>query len=247
MRLRWRLDLTGKNENQKKRRREKTTDMKKMKSGNQTNKKKEKREAPTDQKKIMDHAPDETLRDEITKLVKRWGEKGDMDAFDQAFALIYADLAKMAHFQLQKGYRANVPETLSLVNRLYLKWYGRKEALKVEDRKHLENCANKAMKHLLIDIFKKNARQVNVVDEKIPEPRIEKETKVSVCLGTRVHEAIENMASRNPREAAVAQLYLEKHTQKEIAENLGVAVRTVKRLWQTAKQLLTTRLILKEE
>lgn len=74
---------------------------------------------------------------------------GDREAGDRAYALVYAELRRLAARQLDRGAQATLTPT-ALVNEAFLKLSGGNLA-NINDRRHFFNLAARAMRQTVVD------------------------------------------------------------------------------------------------
>lgn len=84
---------------------------------------------------------------EVTLLIAR---KGDREAFDRIFELLYPELRPIAHRRLARGARDGLIETTALVNECYVKFIQRK-ALTPTDRSHFLAYSATVMRPIIVD------------------------------------------------------------------------------------------------
>ena len=179
---------------------------------------------------------------EITQLLLAAGQ-GDRAAADHAFALLYADLQRLARSRLRGGSELTLLDTTALVHESYLRLQAGDAAF--PDRHHFLGYAAKVMRAVVIDVVR--ARQA--------ERRGGDAVQVTLDTGAigslaahddevlRVHEALDELAAAEPRPAQVVELrYFGGLSEAEIAASLGVTERTVQRDWQKARLFLSVAL-----
>src|SRR5262245_27149382 len=86
---------------------------------------------------------------DITNLVVRSGQ-GDKAALDQLLPLVYEELRRLAHHQLQKERAHHSLQTTGLVHEAYLRLAGQKE-VDWENRFHFFAIAAQIMRRVLVD------------------------------------------------------------------------------------------------
>lgn len=163
------------------------------------------------------------------------------ESLDDLVPLVYEELRFIAHRHLER-HRPDAGnatlETAALVNEAYLKLVDQTRA-DWHDRAHFLAIASVAMRHILIDRARARARDKRggghaavtldeaVVSEESPENLLE------------IDEALARLAQLDPRLARVVECrFFGGLADDEIAEALGVAVRTVQRDWVKARALL---------
>jgi RNA polymerase sigma factor (TIGR02999 family) len=178
---------------------------------------------------------------EITTLL-RAAQRGDVQAADRAYALLYADLKRVAHSRLRDEGHLTLLDTTALVHESYLRLQ-RGPALDLPDRHHFLSYASRVMRSVIVDL----------VRARMAERR--GGGALHVTLGTtladrlpavadevlRVHEALDALAAVDARTAQVVEMrYFGGLLDAEIAQALDITERTVQRDWQKARLLLST-------
>lgn len=173
----------------------------------------------------------------ITSLLLRWSE-GDPEAFPRLVALAYDDLRAIAHRRRMAAGTAGMATT-AVVHEAYLKLVGSR-AGPWEGRAHFYAFASTAMRHLLVDHARRERAQRRggtAVQIPLEEDEVASGDGAADVLG--VHEAIEQLAQRNPRMARVVELrFFGGLTIPEVAEVLETSPRTVEREWTRARAYL---------
>ncbi|MBV8209519.1 MAG: sigma-70 family RNA polymerase sigma factor [Burkholderiaceae bacterium] len=170
---------------------------------------------------------------------------GEAAAEDGLFAAAYGDLRRLAHARLRVGGRNTLLQTTSLVHEAYLR-LARSADLRSQDRGAFFAYASKVMRSIIVNSAEQRlARKRGGHVEGVPwSTQIEAEVAGgNVAEGEqivlRVHEALGVLEDADPRLAQVAQMrYFGGFEDKEIAQSLGVSVRTVRRDWEKARVLL---------
>lgn len=179
----------------------------------------------------------------------RAGERG---ATDQLFAVLYADLKRLAHAQLG---RARGPdqtlETTSLVHEAYLRLVA-PAGLAAEDQAHFFNLAARVMRHVVIDFARRrdSAKRGAALRVSWPEgfepaapPALAED---GVMLGADIlalDQALDRLERESPRLAQLVQLrFFGGLPITEIATMLDVSDRTLKRDWRKARAFLLAEL-----
>ena len=181
---------------------------------------------------------------EITTLLRAAG-MGDRQAADQAFALLYADLRRLAHSRLRRSGELTLLDTSALVHESFLRLHGMKD-LAFVDRHHFLAYASKVMRAVVVDLVRaRSAESRGGGVEHLPL-----NTSVAEAAGParddevlRVHEALQALGSSDERLVQVVEMrYYAGLSEREIAEALGVTERTVQRDWQKARLFLSMML-----
>lgn len=161
------------------------------------------------------------------------------ESLDQLVALAYHELRAIAHRRLAGGCRGATLSTTALVHEVYLKLADGAQA-EWRDRAHFLAVASLAMRHVLVDCAKARGalkrggerRRITLDDEEIG---VDDQPNALLEL----NEALDRLAALEPRLAQVVECrFFGGLTEEEIAEALGVTVRTVRREWVKARMLL---------
>jgi RNA polymerase sigma factor (TIGR02999 family) len=175
---------------------------------------------------------------QITQLLLAW-RNGEPQALDQLMPLVLQELKKIAR-NFMRGQRVgHTLQTTALVNEAYVRLVD-SSRVNWQDRSHFFAISAQLMRRILVDIARrKNSLkrggervQVSLADDVKAAPQ--KETDV-VALD----EALERLAQLNPRHSQIVELkYFGGLTEEDIAETLGISVRTVRRDWNLARAWL---------
>jgi RNA polymerase sigma factor (TIGR02999 family) len=165
--------------------------------------------------------------------------RGEPDALDQLFAIVYADLKARARQQL----RGESPTlgTTALVHEVYLKLAG--SGRDWNDRTHFMRVAARAMRQILIDRARRRltekrgggARVVTLEEMAVvvDSPHGAAETLVAL------DDALRRLAEQSERLALVVELrFFGGLSVEETAQTLGVPDRTIKRDRRLARAFL---------
>ena len=165
-------------------------------------------------------------------------DAGDKQALEELVTLVYPDLKKLAHFQLAGERPNHTLNTTAIVHEAFVRLAGGQSVW--TDRAHFLRAASKVMRHLLVDhARKRNAekRGGGVDALELDEQRVESSDDSVAVLALDV--ALKDMAATDPRlESIVECRYFAGLTVAETAEALDMAVRTVERDWQRAREYL---------
>ena len=168
---------------------------------------------------------------------------GDADAGEELFGLLYPQLRNLAGAIFRSQNPNHTLQPTALVHEAYLKIM--KPGARWEDRAHFCGVAAKAMRHNLVNHARDGAalkrgggapvRSLTVADA------VEAGGAELEILA--LNEALEDLAQLDPRQAQIAELrFFGGLTNKEVAEALGVSLRTVEFDWSMAKGWFASRL-----
>ncbi len=164
----------------------------------------------------------------------------DPQAMNRLFEVLYDDLRLMARAKLRRSAPMTVLDTTALVHESYLRFL-RTGDLRVEDRPHFLAYAARVMRSIVVDLIRSrladrhggNALHVTLNTD-ISDSASVREDEVIM-----VNDALDELATIDPRLVKVVEMrYFAGMSEDEIAESLGVSVRTVERDWEKARLFL---------
>jgi RNA polymerase sigma factor (TIGR02999 family) len=180
---------------------------------------------------------------DITFLLKAAAE-GDRQSADQAFALLYADLQRLAHSRMRRSGSMTMLDTTALVHESWLRFQGAGEAA-FADKQHFMGYAARVMHSVVVDFVRarRAARHGGDVEH------VTLNTAIGDALSQRddeillVDEAMQQLAIADRRLHDVVELrYFGGLSEAEIGAILGVTERTVQRDWRKARLFLSAAL-----
>jgi RNA polymerase sigma factor (TIGR02999 family) len=161
--------------------------------------------------------------------------QGAPEALDRLFSLVYAQLRRIAHRQLQGERPGHTLGTTGLVHEAYLKLVDQSR-IDWEDRRHFFAAAARAMRQILVDYARRyrTQRRGGGLQRVALNDALAVEEQAELVLA--VHEALGRLAGVNERLSRVVECrYFAGLTDEETAVALGVTARTVQRDWVKAK------------
>ncbi len=178
------------------------------------------------------------MEKETPDAVDEADRRDDRSARDQMFAALYADLRRLADRALHNNVAGGVSPT-TLVHEVYLDFSAR-STLSIEDRARFLAYAARAMRSVLIDLFRRGQAlkrglgfQITHLNTEIGDeiPDLEEFSRLS--------EALDALAMGEPRLAEVVDLrYFCGFSFAEIAALRATSERTVQRDWEKARLIL---------
>ena len=161
------------------------------------------------------------------------------EALDRLLPIVYHELRAIARRQLAAVAPGNTLVTTALVHEAYLKLVDQSQA-EWRDRAHFFGLASIAMRHVLINQAKSRvalkrggARRRITFEEDVIGLDDQAESLLEI------DDALERLGEIEPRLVRVVECrFYGGLTEEEIAEALGVTVRTVERDWAKARMLL---------
>jgi RNA polymerase sigma factor (TIGR02999 family) len=176
----------------------------------------------------------DSARQSITDLLLQV-RQGAPDAMDRLVPLVYGQLRRMAHRQLQGERPSHTLGTTGLVHEAYLKLVDQTR-IEWRDRGHFFALAARVMRQILVDYarrYRAQRRGGGMHRVAFTEgPALEEQTELLLA----VHEALRRLATVNERLSQVVECrYFAGLTEEQTAVALGVTARTVERDWVKAK------------
>lgn len=180
---------------------------------------------------------------DITKLLRQ-AQAGDSAAMSELFELLYPELRRIARKRLALDDRGTLLDTTALVHECYLKLVAGAR-VQPADRAHFLAYSASAMRSIVVDFARARSAErrggglrMVTLDSAVADALPAGEEEV-----IRVHEALDDLAALDARLARVVEMrYFGGLADDEIAEVLGVGVRTVRRDWGKARLLLSAAL-----
>jgi len=182
--------------------------------------------------------PDDDRSTQVTLLLQAIGG-GDQDAREKLFGLLYDELRSVARGEIAKGPAHATIQPTALVNEAYIRLLGR-QLPDWENRRHFFFAAARAMRDVLIEQARRKAAKRRGGDWRRREldgiePTLATPAEELLALD----DALSKLADEDARAADVVQLrFFAGLNEEDIAQTIGVSIRTVSRTWQTARARL---------
>ena len=172
---------------------------------------------------------------EVTRLLEAF-DAGDSEALDRLVPLVYEDLRRMAHRQLDREGGGHTLQTTALIHEAYLK-LAAGGTVSASSRAHFLAIAARAMRQVLVDYArrrkaaKRGGGVISVTLGDAPQPA---DASAEDLLA--LDEALEQL---DPRQRQVIECrFFGGMEEKDIAAALGLSERTVRRDWVKARAWL---------
>jgi RNA polymerase sigma factor (TIGR02999 family) len=184
------------------------------------------------------HASHLLLR--LTSLLSAIGQ-GERDALGQLYALLYPELRRLAHSRVRRSGDMTLLDTTSLVHESFLR-FEKSGAVKMGDRSQFMAYAAQVMRSVVVDVIRRRQserRGGDAVHVEFDEASAVAAADPRENEVLRVHESLEELAAIDARLVKVVEMrYFSGMTEPEVAEVLGLTVRTVARDWEKARLFL---------
>ena len=177
-------------------------------------------------------------REEVTVLLQAWSG-GDQAALEKLMPLVYAELHRLAKRYMGHEHAGHSLQTSALVNEAYLRLVDA-HGVHWQNRTHFFAVSAQIMRRILVDFARARqnlkrgggALQVTLDEGLVVSP----ESGLDLLA---LDEALEKLASLNPRQSKVVELrYFGGLKEEELAEALNVSPRTIRHDWSVARAWL---------
>ena len=172
---------------------------------------------------------------EVTRLLEAV-EAGDSDALDRLVPLVYEDLRRVAHRQLDREGGGHTLQTTALIHEAYIKLAGG-GVVSATSRAHFLAIAARAMRQVLVDYARRRKaakRGGGVISGTLGDEPQPADASAEDLLA--LDEALEHL---DPRQRQVIECrFFGGMEERDIAAVLGVSERTVRRDWVKARAWL---------
>ena len=178
---------------------------------------------------------------DITRILSR-AEQGDVNAVHQLLPLVYDELRKLAAQRLAQENAGQTLQPTALVHEAYLRLVDVEQAQQWNGRGHFFAAAAEAMRRILVE----KARRRHRVRHGEGRKRVELDDEVAARTDDAsqdellaIDEALVGLEAADPRAAALVKLrFFAGLTMPQVAEALGIPLRTAEREWTYARAWL---------
>lgn len=181
---------------------------------------------------------------QLTRILKSWSS-GDESALEQLTPLVYAELRRIAAFNMSNERVGHLLQPSALVNEAFVRLLGR-ENVEWVSRAHFYAHSARLMRQILIDFAR-----AQETEKRGGRPSYVDISSISDLPGDQgrpvafldLDSALKELAELDQRQAKIVELrYFGGLEIPEITAVLGVSDRTVRRDWQFARAWLYSRL-----
>ncbi|HKD83656.1 MAG TPA: ECF-type sigma factor [Terriglobales bacterium] len=176
---------------------------------------------------------------EITLLLRRW-QNGDKNAEEQLFQLLLPELRKIAGCCFRRERSDHTLQPTAILNEAFLRLAAIKR-IEWQNRGQFLAIAARVMRRLLIDYARSRPTVQFAPLEQVPElvqrDRTPREVQIELSM------LLDELESESPLQRTIVDLKnVLGLTDAEVAEALGIPVRTVQREWHDARVWLFKRM-----
>jgi RNA polymerase sigma factor (TIGR02999 family) len=181
----------------------------------------------------VDHNPSQ-----VTQLLQGW-RAGDRQALDALLPLVYKELRRLAHFQLQAERRDHTLQSAALVHEAYLRLIGL-DSPQWESRTHFFAIAGQLMRQILVDYARRHTAakrgggicKLSMDGDLVPS----RQKDVDIVA---LDDALKALAKVDQRQSRVVELrFFAGLSLAEISKVMEIAPATVQRDWTAARAWL---------
>ena len=176
-------------------------------------------------------------------LLLRDSRQGRSSAHERIFSQLYEELRGMARREFHRGAASQTLQPTVLVHEAYMR-LARTESLELQDRSHFFALAANVMRRVLIDHYRqKKAQKRGGELQRVPLTAADGEGESPALDLLALDEALERLNKLDERKCRVVELrYFAGMKLEEVAEALGVSLRTVEADWYFARSWLRKEL-----
>jgi len=186
--------------------------------------------------------PDPFDEEEVVREILKRLSDGDPAARNQLFEANLAQLKELARRLMSAQPAGHTLQATALVSEAYVKLFGR-EPKTFRDRAHFLRVAAVAMRHLLVDHARAKAARKRTKLDGLFEDDEGTASDEEARAFLEFNEELERLGAAHPEMAKAIQMKLFLGmSMKEIAEALGMPLRTFEREYASAVALLAARL-----
>ncbi len=175
---------------------------------------------------------------DVTHILERV-EQGDGKAAEELLPLVYEELRKLAAHKMAQERPGQTLQPTALVHEAWLRLAGA-ENQHWNSRGHFFGAAAEAMRRILVEKARRKARlRHGGGTERVPLDGLEIPEAVPEERLVQVSEALDHLAEEQPEAAQVVKLrYFAGLANRQVAETMGLSLRSVERHWTWAKAWL---------
>lgn len=166
--------------------------------------------------------------------------KGNQQAVNEIFPLVYDELRKMASLQLNHEKPGQTLQPTALVHEVFLRMVGPANADGFANRRHFFGAAAEAMRRILVDNARRKGRDKHGGGRRLVKMEldnvVQEQSEEELLL---LHEALEEFASVDLQKAKLVELrFFGGLTLEQAAECLHISLSSADRAWRYARAWL---------
>jgi RNA polymerase sigma-70 factor (ECF subfamily) len=179
---------------------------------------------------------------DVTQLLREWS-RGNQSVVDQLTPLIYSELRRLADSYMRRERPDHTLQPTALIHEAYMRLIQQGQP-EWHSRSHFFRFAAHLMRQILVDHARgRRAEKRGASAERIPLEEAEIAVESEAADVVALDEALVRLASFDERKAQILELkYFGGMTEEEVAEALGLSVRTLGRELRLAKAWISQAL-----
>jgi RNA polymerase sigma factor (TIGR02999 family) len=182
---------------------------------------------------LLNSMTEESTND-VSQLLQQW-VGGDQQALTELMPMVYDELRRMAHRQLQAERSDHTLQSTALVNEAFIRFLGQQPS-QLQNKNHFIAVAARLMRQILVDHAR--ARQAGKRDggHRIDVEALENLAIKDDAQLLALDDALTSLAQIDERQARIVDMkFFGGLTAPAISEVLGVSLTTVERDWAFAR------------
>ena len=178
----------------------------------------------------------------LTLLLKQM-QRGDHHAAEEAVAMVYGELHRIAARELRNERPGHLLQTTALIHEAYARLVD-SDTLEIQNRVHFFAIASQQMRRILVDYARaRDSQRRGGGAVTVGLDRIQAGCDPRAIDLLSLDEALLELQRIDPRAAQVVELrFFGGYTDQEVVEALGVSLATVRRDWEFARSWLFDRM-----
>ena len=172
---------------------------------------------------------------QVTELLRKWSE-GDQAALDILVPLVYDELRRVAHHQLQRERADHTLQSTAVVHEAYLRLVG--SPAQFENREHFFAVAAQLIRQILVDYARRHRARKRAGGYKLALDEITELPAKDVNL-IALDDALKELARLDARQARIVELrFFGGLSSEQTAKVLCISTATAERSWASARAWL---------
>ncbi|NOT63446.1 MAG: sigma-70 family RNA polymerase sigma factor [Acidobacteria bacterium] len=175
---------------------------------------------------------------EVSHLLAAW-RAGDLTALERLTPLVYGELHQLAHRYMRRENDGHTLQTSALVNEAFVRLIEQPQ-INWQNRAHFFGVAAQMMRHILLDYARTRMRAKRgggALQVSLDETALVTGVRAAELIA--LDDALNELATHDVRKSRLVELrFFGGLSNEEVAEVLGMSLRSVEREWRKAKAWL---------
>src|SRR5580700_1319448 len=175
--------------------------------------------------------------EDVSKLLSHWG-KGDEKALTALLPLVYNELRRVAHYQLQRERADHTLQSTALVHEAYLRLLGNRVP-DVQGRSHFVAIASRLIRQILVDYARERRAAKRDGGCRVAIEHLDAVPVLEDADLLALNDALEDLYRADERQARIVDMkFFGGLSSPEVGDVLQLSRATVDREWATARAWL---------